>query len=169
MNSKFKWEDLGNLQKGRPTLGPSTDVLMYRLMQYTLRDAINMDLGGDKGGEFLYKAGEIAGRAVFQNLLSDVKDLNELVVKLADLLSNLKAAILRMEESDPERGFFVFTAAEDLDCSGVPNVGKTICQFDEGIIAGILGVFLNKRVTVKEVDCWANGATICRLEAKVEQ
>lgn len=169
MESKFKWEDLGNLEVARPTLGPLCDVIVYRLLQYTLRDVINAELGDDKGGEFLYKAGEIAGHTVFDKFLSDIKDFTKFIAKVVELLLDLKVAIVRMEESDPERGYFVVVATEDLDCSGVPDIGKTICQFDEGLVAGIFCAFLNKKVTVRETECWAKGARWCRLEIKVEQ
>jgi hypothetical protein len=35
---QFKWKMLGNLAEGRPNLGLTTDVSVYRLMQFTLRD-----------------------------------------------------------------------------------------------------------------------------------
>jgi hypothetical protein len=31
----FTWKDLGDIQVGRPNLGPETQVAVYRLMQYT--------------------------------------------------------------------------------------------------------------------------------------
>jgi hypothetical protein len=71
-----------------------------------------------------------------------------------------------VEESKPEEGFFVFNASEDLDCSGVPEIGWPICQYDEGIIAGILSKFTGKKIVAKEVDCWATGERFCRIEAK---
>jgi predicted hydrocarbon binding protein len=37
---KFDWSHLGDIEVGRPNLGNTTHVAVYRLMQYTLRDAI---------------------------------------------------------------------------------------------------------------------------------
>lgn len=36
----FEWTMLGNVDEGRPNLGLTTDVSVYRLMQFTLRDAL---------------------------------------------------------------------------------------------------------------------------------
>jgi len=36
---KFEWSQLGDIAQGRSNLGNTTNVAVYRLMQYTLRDA----------------------------------------------------------------------------------------------------------------------------------
>ena len=37
---QFKWQDIGDIEKGRPNLGNLMNVAVYRLMQYTLRDVL---------------------------------------------------------------------------------------------------------------------------------
>jgi len=37
----FKWSDLGEVPLGRPNLGNTTSVAVYRLMQYTMRSVLN--------------------------------------------------------------------------------------------------------------------------------
>ncbi len=39
-NNKFEWNDLGDLENGRPNLGLTVPVLAYRLLQYTFRDVM---------------------------------------------------------------------------------------------------------------------------------
>jgi hypothetical protein len=167
MKFLLSWENLGDIKEGRPTFGTESPVLMYRLLQFSLRDVIERS-GEGEGGRYLYRAGELVGGLIYEKFLSEIRELDELLKKLADLLYEQKICILRVEKSDPEKGEFVFVASEDLDCSGVPEVGWPICQFDEGIVAGILSSFTGKRVVVKEVDCWATGERFCRLEVKVE-
>ena len=38
--NKFSWEDIGDIQQGRPNLGPMVPVTAYRLLQYTMRDCL---------------------------------------------------------------------------------------------------------------------------------
>ena len=33
--TRFSWDDLGDIEKGRPNLGRYAPVLTYRLLQYT--------------------------------------------------------------------------------------------------------------------------------------
>jgi len=61
----------------------------------------------------------------------------------------------------------VMTVGEDLDCSGLPITGETICHYDEGFIAGILKAYTKQNYVVREVDCWSTGARICRFKAYV--
>jgi len=165
---ELTWENLGDIEEGRPSFGTECPVLIYRLLQFSLRNTIETELGEGKGGEYLYKAGQLAGRLIYEKFLADIKDLEELFNKLADLLYELKVCILRVEKSDLKKGEFVITAVEDLDCSGVPEIGWPICQFDEGFVSGILSYFTGKNVRCKEVDCWATGERICRIDVKVE-
>ena len=39
-NSMFEWNMIGDIHEGRPNLGNTMDVAVYRLMQFTLRDVI---------------------------------------------------------------------------------------------------------------------------------
>jgi predicted hydrocarbon binding protein len=56
--------------------------------------------------------------------------------------------------------------SEDLDCSGLPIFGESVCDYDEGFIAGILEQYTGKKFLVKEVDCWATGDRTCRFEVR---
>ena len=46
--SKFEWSMLGNVNEGRPNLGDTTSVEVYRLMQFVLRDILIRDYGVEK-------------------------------------------------------------------------------------------------------------------------
>ena len=74
-----------------------------------------------------------------------------------------------MEKFDAETGDAVLTVGEDLDCSGLPVTGETVCNYDEGFLAGILKVYTKKDYVVTEVDCWATGSRVCRFEANVKK
>ena len=86
--------------------------------------------------------------------------------ELQELLSTLKIGILRIEKSDLERLEFTMTVAEDLDCSGLPINGETICTYDEGFISGLLQEFAGQPFEVKEVDCWCSGDRVCRFAVR---
>ncbi|MEG2770239.1 MAG: 4-vinyl reductase, partial [Oscillospiraceae bacterium] len=79
-----------------------------------------------------------------------------------------KVGILRVENFDEKTGAAVLTVGEDLDCSGLPITGETVCNYDEGFLAGVLKEYTNNDYIVTEVDCWATGARVCRFEAFVK-
>ncbi len=163
----FQWKDLGDIEKGRPNLGNTVSVGLYRLMQYTLRDVLTKTLSYGQTSEILRRAGALAGHQFCVNILDRSLPFNNFMAQLQEKLQDLKIGILRLEESDPETLQFVLTVAEDLDCSGLPFTGETLCEYDEGFIAGVLEAYTGRHFDVREVDCWASGERVCRFRAAV--
>jgi predicted hydrocarbon binding protein len=99
-----------------------------------------------------------------KNVLNLNQDLNLFVAELQEVLIKLKIGILRVEAVNDDASDMVITVEEDLDCSGLPITGETVCDYDEGFIAGILEAYTKKSYNCKEVDCWANGERVCRFK-----
>lgn len=164
--SMFDWSMLGNIPEGRPNLGSTMDVTVYRLMQFTLRDVIIQEFDAATADRLYFKAGELAGSELYKNAITQKKDFGAFVKELQELLSALKIGILRIEKSDVEKLEFTLTVAEDLDCSGLPVCDEEICTYDEGFISGLFESFTGKKFDVKEVDCWCSGDRVCRFDVK---
>ncbi len=167
--NKFQWEDLGDIELGRPHLGPMTSVAVYRLMQYTLRDVLITKFDVKTTNEILFEAGKLAGSEFCKNMLSTKLGFDEFVAELQKKLRELNIAIFRVEKANLEKMELVVTADEDLDCSGLSVTDETVCDYDEGFIAGILNTYTGKEFHVKEIDCWSTGARICRFECKLKK
>jgi uncharacterized protein len=164
--AQFAWKDLGDIETGRPNLGPHVSVLAYRLMQYTWRDVMITDLGVDKANDIIVKAGKLAGEQFCTNVLDTTLDFGGFIAQLQRVLREQAIGILRLEMADLEKLDFTLTVAEDLDCSGLPFTDEVVCQYDEGFISGILGAYTGKDFVVKEIDCWASGDRVCRFSAR---
>jgi uncharacterized protein len=165
-DAKFEWTMLGDVGQGRPNLGPKTDVAVYRLMQFTLRNELIKEFGVAATDHVFYEAGKTAGVHFFQKLITKKDTFHEFVEDLQELLKNMGVGILRIEKSDLENLTFTITVAEDLDCSGLPVCDEEICTYDEGFIAGLLSAYTHREFTVKEVDCWCSGDRVCRFDVK---
>jgi uncharacterized protein len=164
---KFSWDLLGDIALGRPNLGPNTRLEVYRLMQFTFRDIIEQHLGTEKTDQIFHEAGKLAGGEFYKRAFSKAMSFNEFVKNLQEALRELGIGILRVEEADLEKGSFILTVSEDLDCSGLPELGYEICTYDEGFICGLLESFTGSAFKVKEVDCWCTGDRTCRFTAEV--
>ncbi|MCL2045040.1 MAG: 4-vinyl reductase [Oscillospiraceae bacterium] len=162
---EFKWEGLGDIKHGRGDLGIEMPVIVYRLMQFTLLDALSSELGLEKANEFFRTAGYKAGTEFAQNVLTLDMDFDSFVSHLQEQLKTLKIGILRMESYNAEDGSIVLTVAEDLDCSGLPITNENVCVYDEGFISGILEAYTGTVYEVRETDCWASGDRVCRFSA----
>ncbi|MDR2744669.1 MAG: 4-vinyl reductase [Desulfovibrio sp.] len=163
---KFSWDYIGDLEEGRPNLGNTTRVEVYRLFQYALRDVLEEEFGTEKADRLLYRAGYLAGKALSEKFIGRVNSLNDYVEKVKQILLDLNIGILRVESADQDRLHFLLTVAEDLDCSGLPDMGHAVCTYDEGFIAGVFNTFSGMEFDVKEIDCWCTGDRTCRFEVK---
>jgi uncharacterized protein len=165
--NQFKWEDLGDIEKGRPHLGLMVPVLAYRLLQYTVRDTLIAELGVEEANQIIIKAGRLAGKQFCQNLLNCRLDFNGFVSQLQAVLREQSIGILRIEKADLQNMRFTLIVEEDLDCSGLPSTDEVVCQYDEGFIAGIMEAYTGQPFQAKEIDCWASGERICRFDVRV--
>ncbi len=162
---KFSWDLLGDIQLGRPNLGNTTRLEIYRLMQFCFRDVIEQKFGSAQADEIFYQAGKLAGQAFYSHLLGDVRDFGEFIKCLQQALKDLGMGILRVEKADLEAVSLIITVSEDLDCSGLPELDYEVCKYDEGFIAALMEKFTGKQFVVREVDCWCTGDRTCRFTA----
>lgn len=166
--STFTWSSLGDIATGRPNLGQDVPVIVYRLGQYALREAIAGRFGDEMAATLLREGGWIAGREYCRNVLDCTLPLAGFIDRLQESLSAKRIGVLRLEQVDLGALTMTLTVSEDLDCSGLPVSGKTICDYDEGFIAGILYEYLGIDFCVQEIDCWATGDRTCRFSVVPE-
>lgn len=164
---EFCWEKLIDIRKGRSVLGDEMPVFVYRLMHYSLFDILVKSIGFEGAVRQYRQAGFLAGSEFTKNLLDVSADVSEFIALAQKKLRELKMGIVRIESLDEETGDIVLTVEEDLTCSGMPVIGGMVCSYDEGFINGILNTYTGKNYMVREIDCWANGARICRYYGKI--
>ncbi|MGI6153661.1 MAG: V4R domain-containing protein [Christensenellaceae bacterium] len=165
--SKFSWDDLGDIEEGRQKLGTEMPVFVYRLLQYCIKDILEREYDEQTARDILRAAGHLAGYNMAKNALDLSGDFDFFVANLTNSLKDLKIGILRIEKSDLDKLSFTLTVSEDLDCSGLPVLGDTVCDYDEGLIAGIFEAYTGRKFIAKEVDCWATGDRTCRFDVNV--
>jgi len=154
-----------NVQGILPALETQINLVPYRMLQYTVRDVLEQKAGTEDCDQLFYAAGDVAGHIFFDGFLAEFKGLplNGFVGELQRVLKELGVGVLRIEKADPDKGEFVLTVSEDLDCSGLPDLGFEVCNYDEGFIAGIFFKYTGVVFRAKEVDCWCSGDRTCRF------
>lgn len=162
----FSWEDLGNIQIGRPNLGNIVPVEIFRLYLYSIRDVLVKKYGVENASVFFREAGERAGIHFCKKYLNVKADLNAFISDLHNIFLGLKMGDVRVESVNLKDFKILLTIAEDLDCSGLPNTSEEICDYEEGFLAGVLREYMGREFYVREIDCWANGGRVCRFEIK---
>lgn len=157
------WDLVGNIEEGRINLGADMPVAAYRLFEFSMRETLYEMFGKDVTVQILRTAGRKAGIEFAKNLLDTSLDFNLFIADFQQQLIDMKMGILRIEQIEKEREI-TLTISEDLDCSGLPITGETVCNYDEGFIQGILEEYDHKEYSVIEIDCWAKGDRVCRFK-----
>ena len=152
----FSWEDIGDLNLGRPNLGLKTDVAIYRLMQYTMRSVLETHYGEETCRALFCEAGKAAGIAYCAQFLDVRLAPDAFIAQLNQLLLEHQVGLLRVEKADLEQLHLILTVSEDLDCSGLPIKGKTVCDYDEGFLAGIMETYIGKEFYNEKVGLLAS-------------
>lgn len=161
---EFTWDFIGDPEAGRPHLGNTVPVEIYRLFQYTLRDILEQALGAEETDRIFFRSGLLAGREYFKKYIGECGSLDDFISKTQESLRNMSIGILRTEQANEKKLSFVLTVTEDLDCSGLSEMDRSVCTYDEGFIAGLFESFTGKPFSVREVDCWGTGDRMCRFE-----
>ena len=130
--------DVANaLRITRPTLGDNAGVALYRLLRLVaLEDIIGRGAAGTA-----YVAGKKLGLSL---------GLTQLDAFL-ELCGALKIGIIKvpvMSESKIHVDVF-----ECVTCSGLQRVGRVLCHFEGGLIAGAVESILHRRSRAIEVSC----------------
>lgn len=155
-------------ESSRGNLGAELPVIVYRMLEYSLREELVRRFGREDQIDIFRSAGRMAGEYFAKNFLNMDQPLDQFVGQLQDEMQKLKIGVLRVESVDEASGKIMLTVSEDADCSGLPVLGETVCNYDEGFISGILSFYSGKEYQAVEVDCWATGDRVCRFRAEVE-
>ena len=147
----------------RPVLGNVVTMEAYRLLRYSLGDILAEELGSEKASALLRLAGDRAGTAFFKAFCSKADSLASLARILEEQFAKHGMGLLRIERMREDEQFFSLVVSEDIDCSGLPERGETVCVYSEGFIQGVIRSFTGKPCKVQETECWGTGARLCRF------
>lgn len=121
----------------RPSLGPDAGVALYRLLRLVaLEDIIGRGAAG---------TAYVAGKKLGLNLGLTSLD------GFLELCNALKVGIIKVPVLTDSR--IHIDVYECVTCSGLQPVGRTLCQFEGGLIAGAVESILKKRTRAMEVTC----------------
>ena len=166
----IRFEDYMTCTDGcRGNLGDEIPVSVYRILEYSLKEELIEQFGKEKQVEIFRNAGRRAGEYFASKHLNLEQPLDSFISELQDRLAEMKIGLLRVEDVDDSTGRIILTVAEDADCSGLPVLGETVCNYDEGFISGVLTKYSGNNYNAVEVDCWATGDRVCRFRAEINQ
>ncbi len=136
----------------RPTLGDNAGVALYRLLRLVALEEI---IGRGAAGT-AYVAGKKLGGA-----LGLVK-----LDQFLELCDSLKIGVIEVPILTESRIYV--DVYECVTCSGMKTVGRTLCHFEAGLIAGVVETIVKKRARARELTCIGGlGHDSCGVEVEL--
>jgi predicted hydrocarbon binding protein len=147
----------------RPKLGDTIPLSVFRVFrQFSALHA--EEILGRTGTKVVFQhAGRQLGIEVGKSLHID--DLQEYLNRVFEYVEDNGIGILSVNTD--EEGKMIFKLDECITCAGMPDIGKKICHFEVGIVAGAVEAFLGESVAATESKCNADGDDFCEVTVTV--
>lgn len=145
-------------QIARPQLGTEVPLLVFRAFRHFSANYVEELLGRGASTAF-QNGGRELGREIGLQLLQP--NLESYLEGVGYWVRENKIGLLRTVALSNEQ--LVVALDECITCAGMPNIGKRICHFEVGFVAGVADAFLKRKVRATETKCNANGEGTCEV------
>lgn len=140
------------LRVDRPQLGAKAPIALYRLLRLVVME----DLFGRAASAPAYLAGKQLGVSL------GLKDLDQFLKLCHDL------KIGRISVEVRESGVIHVDVHECVTCAGMKPVGRPLCAFEGGLIAGVVSSIHGVKAQAREVTCIGGlGDETCGFDIKL--
>ncbi|SRR5579871_520562 len=142
----------------RPVLGSDVPLLVFRVFRHFSAGYVEEVMG--RGAAVVFQnagrdLGKEAGAMIWR------PDPTAYLREVCQFVRDSRIGLLQPREVTGER--LVVDLDECITCSGMANVGKRICQFEVGFVAGVAEVLIKKKAKAVETKCNANGEGTCQV------
>ncbi len=151
-----KFEEISKIS--RPDLGGDIPILIFRAFRHFSSNYVENVMGRATAAVF-QNGGREMGRELGETLPKE--SLDEFLKAVIELVRNSKIGVLSLVSADEDQ--LVVQLDECITCAGMENIGKRICHFEVGLVAGLVESFLGKKVRAGETKCNAMGEGTCEV------
>jgi len=146
----------------RPVLGSDIPLLVFRVFRHFSADYVEDVLG--RGAAVVFQnggreLGKEAGTMLYK------PDATEYLREVVNFVRDSKIGLLQIREVSDTR--LVVDLDECITCAGMTPIGKRICQFEVGFVAGVAEILIKKKLKAVETKCNANNEGTCQVTVEL--
>lgn len=138
------------LNSERRQLGSTVSIDIFRGLRHI---SLAKYIGEDAAKSLLYYSGKELGKKLNAKSIEELKEISK----------KKRLGLISVVDVDPLK----IRIDECVTCYGLPECGKTLCDFEAGIIAGALEKILKCKVVAKETHCFGLGNDFCQFDVKL--
>ncbi len=105
----------------------------------------------------LREVGKTIGKEIVATITNE--DLDGILNEIANFWEQHKLGLLQVVSKTP----LTIVISDCYECEMMPNVGKTLCAQDEGILEAIFETKFRKPCIIKEIECHGTGHSHCKF------
>jgi hypothetical protein len=146
----------------RPVLGNDIPLLVFRVFRHFSAGYVEEVLG--RGAAVVFQnggreLGREAGTMIWK------PDADDYLREVCQFVKDSRIGILTPRALTDK--LLVVDLDECITCAGMSNMGKRICQFEVGFVAGVAEVLIKKKPKAFETKCNANGEGTCQVTVEL--
>ncbi len=154
----------------RKTLGPMVPIQLFQALRLIGMGTSIETMVGEGAHALVYQAGQRVGQVLGGAVLpGSGKDLGKYVELIRDLCLTLTIGQLVVEKADNAKGRLTLRVDECVSCAGISGAKAPICNFETGLVAGVVKTFVGKPVRAIETRCNAVGDRTCGVDVEVRE
>ena len=146
----------------RPVLGSDIPILVFRVFRHFSAGYVEEVLG--RGAAVVFQnggreLGKEAGTMLYK------PDPEAYLREVCQFVRDSRIGILQPRELTDK--LLVVDLDECITCAGMSSIGKRICQFEVGFVAGVTEVLIKRKPKAYETKCNANGEGTCQVTVEL--
>lgn len=150
----------GDVSTGRHRLGPYVSLSHYRALTAGFSGYMETKLG-HMGNAIMYAVGRITGRRATADLVRENPSGDQALELMFAEMRGHGIAIAEVGQRTEDRVDVVLH--ESAAAAGAQPMGKPLCHYQAGLLAGIFEAVTGRTTQARETKCWGLGDRLCEF------
>jgi predicted hydrocarbon binding protein len=152
----------------RATLGPRVPIQLFQAVRLIGLGASIEQMVGAGARALIYQSGARVGQVLGAAVLPlSGKDLGKYLTLIRDVCLKLSIGQVVLERDNNAEGRLELRVDECVSCAGISGMAAPICNFEAGMVGGLVKTFVGREVRAVETRCNAVGDRTCGIEVHV--
>ncbi len=165
LNINVDLSRVGDVISERRQLGPYIALSHYRALTTGFVSYMEHKLG-HMGDAILYAVGRLAGKRAAGEIMREAPDLEAAKRQVLNEIRENGIGLPEVRQATEDRVDVVIH--ESAPAAGVKPIGRPICHYQAGMLAGIWEALTGKNTHGKETKCWGLGDRLCEFRVDID-
>jgi predicted hydrocarbon binding protein len=154
--------------ENRETLGPRVPIQLFQALRLIGLGSSIEQMVGAGARALIYQSGARVGLVLGGAVMPrSGKDLAKYLQLVRDVCLKLAIGQVVLEQESNAEGRLVLRVDECVSCAGISGVSAPICNFEAGLVGGLVKAFVGREVRAVETRCNAIGDRTCGIDVHV--